>query len=416
MLVTKTLKSVVITKTGKDTGIVIIGTLINILAGGLFFIFAPRILGPQDFGIFSTVIATGLFIVAISNFGLDTGILKFAHKGAEKADSILSIAIRTYIVLGLISALLGFLLSPQIAQILGQNQITPYLRIGFAGSIFVLLTNFFVSALQARQQFLKSSIVNISGNISRLLLLIIAFYFFSVNLYFLTILYFFVAIISIVTGKFFLSFQFQKYEKDLTIKFYKYNFWVALSLIIAAAPYDNYFLLKLAGPAQTGIYAAPYKILTFAYQFGGNFTSILASRYATFDTKEKVIEFSKKSFGLILLFSFGILILGILANPLITIIFGREFQESVNVFRILSVGFIFFFASLIPSSIILYYLGKSSASFVITLARISIFIASLAVLVPKYQAIGGAWAFTLSEIGVFVFMSSYVLLSLNTKK
>jgi len=77
------LKELIASETGKDTFIVSTGTVINLIAGGLFFIIAPRILGPNDYGLFSTVIAAGILINSISNFGMDTGILKFAKKNTR---------------------------------------------------------------------------------------------------------------------------------------------------------------------------------------------------------------------------------------------------------------------------------------------------------------------------------------------
>ena len=73
----KNLINLSFTQTGKDTGIVFLGTLINVIIGGLFFILAPRILGPADYGLFSVVLATGLMAFNFANFGIDTGILRF---------------------------------------------------------------------------------------------------------------------------------------------------------------------------------------------------------------------------------------------------------------------------------------------------------------------------------------------------
>ncbi|MCR4324893.1 MAG: oligosaccharide flippase family protein [Candidatus Curtissbacteria bacterium] len=409
-------KNLLFTKTGKDTGIVLAGTVINVIAGGLFFVIAPRLLGPGDFGIFSTVVGTCLLAVSISSFGIDTGILKFATRTSPNAPFILSVALKSYLVIGATVAIVGVSVAPLIANLLGEPHITPYLRIGFAGVIFILLTNFFVAALQARQEFFKASLITISANLSRLLVLAIGAYFFMINLYFLTALYFFITVISIIVGKSQLSFSIKKFDKNIASGFFKYNSWIGASMAIASIPLDNYFLLKFAGPTETGLYAAPYKLLTVAYQFGGNYTSVLASRFASMQSKEGVIIFSKKAAILIALFSIGVLGLAILAKPLILVVFGNNYAGSVRVFQILSIGFIFFFASIIPSSIILYYLGKSNISFRITALRVGVFICALMFLVPKYKAIGGAWAFTLSEAIVFLTLCLYLIINLAKRK
>ncbi|OGD93705.1 hypothetical protein A2697_01820 [Candidatus Curtissbacteria bacterium RIFCSPHIGHO2_01_FULL_41_44] len=407
------LKSLLATDTGKDTSIVVIGTIINAVIGGLFFLFAPRILdNPANFGLFATVISTGLMMAAIANFGLDTGIFKFAYKGSTETNAILSLALRTYMILGLIVAILGVFIAPAVANLLGQPVLTQPLRIAFLGTIFILLTNFFVAALQAKQKFIESSIVNISASLARIIILAIGFYFFSAGLYFLTTLFFFVNIVSVIVGKFFLPLKIEKTKKRLASAYFKYNFWVASALIISSIPFDNYILLKLAGPFQTGLYAAPFKLFTFSYQIGGNFTRVLASRLASFDSDQKAARFALKASIMPLIFILAPLFL-ITASPYIPLILGKGYlatPATSQILRIIGIGFIFFFASTIPSSLILYYFGKSSVSFIITSVRYILFIILLVILVPSQKAVGGALAFSITEFAAFILMSAYVIL------
>src|SRR3990167_4505539 len=149
------LENLLYTETGKDTIIVFLTTGINIFIAGLFFVFAPRILGPSDFGIFATVVATGILATNIANFGIDTGILRFASNGV-KNNPYLSLAFKSYLILGTLTAVVGFLISPLLANLLGHNQLVPLLRIAFFSIIFILLTNFYVASLQAKKEFIKS--------------------------------------------------------------------------------------------------------------------------------------------------------------------------------------------------------------------------------------------------------------------
>lgn len=397
----KNLLSLIYTDTGKDTSIVFFGTLINIILGGLFFIFVPRILGPSDYGLFSTVIATALMVTSIANFGLDTGILRFA-----KTDpSVIPFAFKAYLVMGVAVAVFGLIFSNFISSLLNHPEITGLLRIAFAGTVFLLLSNFFTAALQAKSQFAKASLVGISSNAARLSILAIGIMLIKIDLYFLTILFFTIPVVSVILGKLFLPLSVKISEN--ASDFFKYNIWIAAALIISSIPFDNYYLLAYAGSAATGLYFAPFKILTFAYQFGGNFTRVLASRYASFDTNQKAIDFSKKSIIFPAIFSLGLVLLIFISNPLVNLIFGPEYQGSVAVMQILSFGFIAFFLSTIPSSIILYYFGKSNISFLITIVRYIFFVFLLTSLVPGNQATGAAWAFTFSELLSLVLLSSY---------
>src|SRR3990167_4047123 len=250
------LENLLYTQTSKDTAVVFAGTLVNVIAGVLFFILAPRILGPSDFGLFSTVIATGMLATNIANFGIDTGILRFA-KG-EDFNNILSIALKSYLFLGFFIGILGVLISPLIASFLNQSELANLLRIAFAAIIFLLLTNFFVAGLQAKKEFVKASLVNIVSNVLRLILLVLAVVFLKTGLTFITFIFFFVTIASVIFGRIFLPLKLQKIAKERFFDFHKYNFWIAVSLIITAIPFDNYLLLKVAGAGSGWVFSAPF--------------------------------------------------------------------------------------------------------------------------------------------------------------
>ncbi|MDP2632579.1 MAG: oligosaccharide flippase family protein [Candidatus Curtissbacteria bacterium] len=406
------LKSLFFTDTGKDTSVVFIGTLLNVTIGGLFFIVAPRILHPESYGIFSVVLATGLMVANLANFGIDTGILKFLKPdNREENDKILKLALKAYLIIGLVIFVLGLLLAAPLASILSIPQSTILLRISFAGVIFILLTNFFIATLQTKRMFVQASFVNISSNTIRLLILGLGAYFATVDLYFLTALFFFVSIVSVVVGKLFVPLDFLKAkEENLHFKnFFGYNFWIAASLAISSIPFDNYLLIKIAGPIATGLYAAPMKILTTTYQFAGGYSRVLASRFSSFDSDKKAIEFARKASGLVIVIFCALILSNFLAPTLITL-FGKEFHQSIAVFRILTVGMAFFFADTVPMAIILYYFGKSKIAFYVTVWHYAIYVTLLLFFINKYSATGAAIAFSLSEIITFLTLTAYVIL------
>src|SRR3990167_9590619 len=110
------IKNFLYSETSKDTMIVFLTTGVNIFIAGLFFVFVPRILGPSDFGIFATVVATGILAINVANFGIDSGILRFVS-GKEKNNPYLALAFKVYLVLGLLTAGMGFLISPLLANL-----------------------------------------------------------------------------------------------------------------------------------------------------------------------------------------------------------------------------------------------------------------------------------------------------------
>lgn len=409
-------KKLFFTDTSKDTSVIFLGTLVNVAVGGMFFILAPRILGPQAYGLFAVVMATGLMAANFANFGIDTGILRFlTPEDKQQNDRILKLAFYAYLIIGISVFVFGLLISTPLASFLQIPNYANLIRMAFLGVIFMLLTNFFVASLQTKKLFLQASIVNISSNVARLLILALASYFFTVDLYFLTALFFTITIVSALVGKIFVPLDFLKVkgEKGQFKNFFGYNFWIAAALAISSIPIDNYILVKAAGPLATGIFAAPMKILTTAYQFAGSFSRVLAPRFSSFDTNQKSIEFAKKAFPFAAAISAGILTIGFFANPAILLILGNQYQQSADVFKILSIGMAFFFADTIPMAILLYYLGKSKIAFAITIWHYLIYTLLLMLLVKKQGAIGAATAFSISESITFLTLSTYVFLQLK---
>ncbi len=393
----------------KDSSTVLAGTALNITAGGLFFIFAPRFLGPVNYGLFSTVIATGLFATSIANFGIDTGILKFTSDNSKDSAKFLSLAFKLYIASGLITSIIGIFLSGFIANLLNQPQISFLLVIAFSSTIFLLLTNFYVAALQAKKEFVKAALVSLSSNVVRILILLTLSLILTLSLNIITILFFFVTILSVITGKIFLPIKLENTQKKDLSAFFKFNVFIAASLIISSIPFDNFILLKLAGPLYTGLYAAPLKFLTFSYQFGGNFSKVIATDLFKVKNNQDLLKSVKNSAPVIILFITGLIVIFICSPIVNKLFFGQEFIGSEIVMRILLIGFAFFFLSIIPSAIILYYFGKSQISFYITLVKYTVYIFFLFLLIPNLKSFGAAWAFSISEIVAFILMSVYIL-------
>ena len=158
------------------------------------------------------------------------------------------------------------------------------------------------------------------------------------------------------------------------------------------------------------------KILTTTYQFAGSFSRVLASRYSSFDSNQKAIEFSRKAIPLVGATFIGLIATGFLASPIVRLFFGHQYQESIQIFRILSVGMAFFFADTIPVSLILYYFGKSKIVFLVTIWHYLVYVLLLLYFIPRESAQGAAIAFSTSEIITFLTLTTYVVFKLKNAK
>lgn len=400
-----------LSKENQNAVIVLAGTALNALVGGLFFILAPRLVGPENYGLFAVVLSTGIMVSSFANLGIDAGILRFAS-GPEsvRKQKVLKLAFYAYLVIGLLIFFLGFLLARPLAEFFGHAELTNLFKIAFFGSIVLLLTSFFVATLQASQKFIQATIVGLSSNIARIVILLLAAYFYSVNLYFLTILFFFVPIVSIITGRIFMPLDFLKTQghKSEFKSFFGFNLWIAASLAIASFPIDNYLLLKFAGPVATGIYAAPFKLLSVVDQLAGNYSRVLAQKMGTLEKHSRVLYLLKNTAPLALIVAVGFLVLAVLSPFIVNLLLGKSYLESVPVFAIIAVASAFTFITAIPASITLYYFKDPKASFFITTAIVLFWVVSSFLLIPPYAQIGASIAYLLTEVWSFLLFSGFV--------
>jgi O-antigen/teichoic acid export membrane protein len=407
-----------LSRENKNAVIVLTGTALNALVGGLFFIAAPRLIGPENYGLFAVVLSTGIMVSSFANLGVDAGILRFAS-GPEsvKRQKVLKLAFYSYLVIGLAIFFLGFLVAQPLAEFFGDVGLTSLFEIAFFGSIVLLLTSFFTATLQAGQKFMQATIVSLSGNIARIVVLLLAAYFYSVNLYFLTILFFFIPIVSIITGRIFMPLDFLKvHDHETEFKsFFGFNLWIAASLAIASFPIDNYLLLKFAGPIATGIYAAPFKLLSVVDQLAGNYSRVLAQKMGSIEKHSRVIYLLKNTAPIAIIVAAGFLVLAMLSPFVVRLLLGKSYLQSIPVFAIISVSSAFTFMTAIPASITLYYFKDPRASFYITMSIVVFWIVSSFLLIPPYAQIGASIAYLLTEVWSFLLFSGFVLLKFRKK-
>jgi len=407
-----------LSKENQNAVIVLAGTALNALVGGLFFILAPRLIGPQNYGLFAVVLSTGIMVSSFANLGIDAGILRFAS-GPEslRRQRVLKLAFYAYLIIGLLIFLLGFFLAGPLAEFFGMPELTNLFKIAFFGSIVLLLTSFFIATLQAGQKFMQATIVGLSGNIARIVILVLTAYFYSVNLYFLTVLFFFVPIVSIITGRIFMPLDFLKtngHESEFK-SFFGFNLWIAASLAIASFPIDNYLLIKFAGPVATGIYAAPFKLLSVVDQLAGNYSRVLAQKMGSLEKNSRAKYLLKNTAPIAILVAVGFLVLALLSPFIVNLLLGSSYLQSVPVFAIIAVSSAFTFITAVPASLTLYYFKDPKASFYITAAIVVFWILSSFLLIPPYAQIGASIAYLLTEVWSFLLFSGFVLYKFRNK-
>ncbi len=384
-------------QTAKDTFILFAGNIGSAFLGFLFILFVARSLSVSDFGILSAVLNLVAILASIADIGISTGSVNFisehfARGENQKAKEYIkaSFQVRLYVVL--LISLIIVIFAPFVShQFLASRD--PKMALWAAIiPIFLFPDSFFPYILQAKKQFLASTVIDNAFYLARFLFGA-AFYIVGA----LTINKAFWAfgvgfVVEMVLVSFFLKWDFlySKPQKNEYVKLLKYSGWVGVNRIISSVSgrLDIQMLAAMLGATATGLYSIPSRLAGFISVLTGSFSSVLAPRLASFGNVENEKRYILKSLLAICPIIFGIVIWILMAKPFILTLFGNKYIDSIPVFQALAAAQIPSLLSIPSVSAIIYsmkktvYIGAFSFFQIIAIFLLNSF------LIPKYGVYG----------------------------
>lgn len=133
------------------------------LGAGYFIIFAlTRILGPEGYGIYSSVNAFITVLNAVILIGTIQSVSKFVSENEQQAEIVKNKALKLQILIGGGLATAYFLLAPFIANLLKDPELVPFLQLS---SIIVLCYSFYgiyLGYINGRKFFIKQAIIDMT--------------------------------------------------------------------------------------------------------------------------------------------------------------------------------------------------------------------------------------------------------------
>ncbi|OGE19731.1 hypothetical protein A3J19_05425 [Candidatus Daviesbacteria bacterium RIFCSPLOWO2_02_FULL_41_8] len=419
-------KSVLSTATFKQSQITILGTIINGILGGAFYILMARYLGPSDFGLLIVSITTLTLIADIVDFGTNTGLVRHVSSSLkldkEKSFKFLKLAIEFKLAVWILVLLIGFFLTPLIAKNIFNKEalITP-LRLVMVGVGGALFFSFASSALQALQRYFIWSVVNIAVNLLRLFFIFILFASGGMNLFSGLALYIVMPFLGFSTALLFLPVKrilFIKNELSVAKQFFHYNFWVAVFTIIAAisARLDTFLSARLLTGFELGLYGAATQLVAVIPQLNSALGVVVAPKFASFQNDNQMITYLKKIQLLVSGFVCSGLLLIPLAVYLIPIIFGQQYTQAIIPFIILFIAMLIFLFSLPIHASIIYYFAKPKVFVWVSIGHLLI-IGSLGYfLIANYGITGAAVSVLIGMVFNFLLPLTWLLLKIWKKR
>ena len=369
--------------------------------GFVFTWILARWLTVEEFGVFSAASNLVFILAPLVDIGVTAGLVRFVSQLEAKGkyeESLKYIKagfiIRASLTLVFAAILVAF--APLISsKFLATNDpmISVWVALILIGIFFV---SFFPFLFQARRQFLKSVITDISYTLGRV---IIAALFLLVGLTLYNALASF-ALAGVVT--FFVvwilfgySFLNRKVPSIVYKKLMGFSGWLGVNKILSSiySRVDILFLASIAGATITGYYSIASRLAFFIIVITSSLSAVMAPRLSAFEDKEKEKVYIKKATLLLVIISAGVLFWVAIARPFIIILFSTKYVESVAIFQALALAMIPFLFTAPPVTAIIYAMKKPKYIGIFSVVQLVLMVVLNYYLITRYGAFGAAFTF-----------------------
>lgn len=394
-------------KTARNSLILFGGNIINALLSMVAVIFVSRSLGPTNFGVLATFNTIVVTLVGLTDFGLGTTAIKiiaqYLHSDKQRAIASMKVLVKLEVLTGVVVAAGGLIFSRQIADMLGGDYLILAVRLAFVAGLFSTVAAFYGPFFIAYEKFIKNLVINLSGPSMRLLFVLgmLGAAMLSLNNVMITytlapILFFFIGFAFI--PKDFLKPATKKEQKSAYGEIFHFTKWVFLSYIATslAGRLDIFLLSHFKGSQTVGYYAAAQQLVQPMPMLIGAITTVLLPQVSRMRERIEFVSYVKKTAFAAMLLCLAFVPALLLASPIIHLIFGSKFTNSVSAFQILLIAYL---PPLFANPISLVVLAKNRPQLLtfVNYGQLVLTLAFNLLLIPRMGMIGAAWAFFISS-------------------
>lgn len=387
-------------------------------------IILARTLGPQDYGLFSSILTFILFFLFFRDLGLNQSVVRYVSKYLVDNDkSKIKTTIFSVLSLKIVSSFVFITIIFFLSKYLAANYFSDQ-RASLALNLFIfyiIFSIFFIlqkGTFQGFQRMFLFSSVEFVKNLTFLVLVLLFFWkgykFFSPILAY--------SLVSVIIFIFYLPsvyriFPFLRYKitsfSSITKKVFLFGAPLFLNSIAAKfIGYTDTLILTYSGTlSEVGIYNVVLPSALILLYFGRAVSSIAfpmsSELWARKDMKrlrEGVRIIQKYSFVVMVPIIFTLVIY---SRFFITLFFGREYASGTLAFQILLVGMLLFTVAMVNNSII-SAIGKPKTVAGITISAAILNVILNLVLIPSFGILGAALATTLSYTLILI-ISTYMI-------
>jgi len=374
-----------------------IGQVGSRLFRALIIIYAARILGVGEYGIFSYVLGLAGFFTLFADVGVNSILTRDITKHPDKADNYFATAFWIKIFLLLVSSILVIFVAPYFSKIEGAKILIPLVALlNFFDGIREFSSAYFRAKERMELEAFTITLTNIAITVFGIIVLS-----FQTNAKALVITY----ILSAGTGTI-ASIALLKKQFSKVIKFFKSDLikeiissaWPIALLSIIGIFMTNIDVIMLGffkTGQEVGLYSSGQRIIQILYTLPAIISTSffpVISRFVGQKDNIKTRLLIEKGLTVVFLIGMPLIIGGIiLGENIINLLYGSEYLPATLSFQILILNIIFVFPSyFIGSYIFAYNEQKRIAPYLIIGSLVNV--ALNALLIPFYGIAGAAIA------------------------
>lgn len=380
------LKKLLLSQTIKDTLISFIGLGFAAVVGFVYTVILARVLGPEKFGVFSSVVALIAIVYSLGDFGIASALINFIPKLKDQRPLLISTSFWFEVVVGAL-ILVIFSVFAIFHQNIVPGSLVNQLLIAGVLAVNYLFIGYIQGIFTAERRFVGYSFTQIIDAGVKILIVFILLYFsrLSIETALLANVISTVFAILITFGRDLLKIN-RSFHREIFTKLFHFAKWIAVTRVFSVfiSRIDVILLNLLSSSFQAGIFAAASRITLLFSLLVSSLGAVVNPRFSGFDNKQKVISYIKKLLGLITLVSGLMLITALFAKPIINIVFGDKFVAAIPVFQALTIAMIPFIYSLITTPALIYTFSQPRFIARMTAFQVIIMVIMEILLIPKF--------------------------------
>lgn len=368
--------------------------------GFLMSVLVARFLGPEQFGVFALFITVMVLAHNLLGEGLDPGVVRYYASYVEhrpaRANRVLqaSLALRMGLAAPVVG--LGWGAAPWIARnVFGDDTLALPLRLGLSGALTASLCTFTLAGLRARERFGVYAALAPLVNALRVAAvpLLLAMGLFTLPWVMGTQVALF--LVGAAAGFWMLRDALADFRVDwpLMKELLHFSKWTALANLcfVLLSQLNVPVLNGLSGAREAGLFAAGATLLMVVDQITVAILTVRAPAVGRLADRAGYIGYIRQALPTAMFVALPLCLLVLVAQPLIQLVYGPDYEGSVTVVQILLAGFL---ATLIshPLYLVFYAMNRPERYAATALAALGMWSVAAWALIPTNGALGASVA------------------------